>query len=257
MPSGRLTRAFPLVGGALAPSLLCLVLGACTTQAPAPQPNSPSASSASGGSTLGEGMTAVPEQDTCFVEKDLSPDLQLQPGELWPGAAQERSVAQRFTRRDVAGCAPSPKPPADCERGAFPWVLSQDRETYAWSGARKVVAGIAAARLAAGTDLGEGNVALEYVLLRFDPGDPARATTGRLLADLVRRCGHARPGSLGGVKGLVATQPSFFGSGNPAARGVLVSEGDDLLWVLLDGGPWSSQSERRAVGLASERLRAG
>ncbi|MFM6847699.1 MAG: hypothetical protein ACKOVB_01160 [Terrabacter sp.] len=202
-------------------------------------------------------MTAVPEQAGCFVEEDVPSDLQPQPGELWPGAAQERSVAQRFTRRDTAGCEQTAKPPVDCEGGAFPWALSQDRETYAWSGARTVVAGIAAARLVAGSDLSKGGVALEYVLLRFDPGDPARSTTGGLLGDLVRRCGHARPGSVGGVNGLVATQPSFLGPGNPAARGVLVSAGDDLIWLLLDGGAWSPDSERHAVGLAAQRLHAG
>lgn len=263
MPSDRLTRALPLCGGALAPLLLALVLGGCTTQTTEPRSISSDSSVSVGSSnrigrvTPDTGMTPVPQQVTCFVEKDLSPDLQLQPGELWPGAAQERSVAQRFTRLDAEGCAPTAKPPGDCERGAFPWVPSQDRAAYAWSGARSVVAGIAAARLAAGPGVSEGDVALEYVLLRFDRGDPARATTSSLLSEIVRRCGHARPGNLGGATGLVATQESFFGAGHPAARGVLVSEGDDLLWLLLDGGAWSSASEAHAVGLAVRRLRAG
>ena len=282
MPSGRLTRALPLCGGVLAsflPTLLlavmlAVVLGACTTQGRVPQSNPTSsanpasAGSASAGSesanpsragsaTLDTGMTAVPEQPGCFVEKDLPPELRLQPGELWQSVAQERAVAQRFTRRGAEPCASMAKAPTDCERGAFPWALSQDHEAYAWSGARTVVAGIAAAHLTAGPDRSGGNVAIEYVVLRFDAGDPARSTTGALLAELVRRCGHARPGHLGGVAGLVATQPSFLGPGSPAARGVLVGTGDDLLWLLLDGGAWSSDSERHAVGIAVTRLRTG
>ncbi|GAB3876131.1 hypothetical protein [Terrabacter terrigena] len=135
-------------------------------------------------------------------------------------------------------------------------MLSQDPGTYSWSGARTVVAGLAAARLAAGSYLSRGNVALEYVLLQFDPGDPARAATADLLADLARRCGSGRAGRLGGVQGLVATQKSIFGSGS-SARGVLVAEGDDLLWLMIDGAAWSAESERRVVQQAVKRLRTG
>ncbi|MGO4597890.1 hypothetical protein [Terrabacter sp. 2RAF25] len=254
MPSGRFTRALPLVGGALAPFLLCLALGGCTTQAPVPQPDP---STPTGGASLDSGMTAVPEQVTCFVEKDLSTGPPLQPGELWPGAAEVRAAASRITRHDAAGCHPTATPPTTCDGVTFPWVFAQDREIYSWTGARTVVSGLAAARLAAGSDLSKGNVALEYVLLRFDPGDPARGATGALLADLVRRCGGGRPGTLGAVKGIVATQKSIFGAGDDRGRGVLVSGADDLLWLMVDGAAWSTDSERRALGLAAQRLRAG
>ena len=261
MPSGRLTRALPLCGGALAPFLAVLVLAGCTTQSAAPEPDpNPPRNQANrtnqAGPTSDAGMTAVPEQAACFVEKDLSADPPLRPRELWPGAAEERAVAFRETRQDAAGCAPTARLPAACDGVTFPWVFSQNREIYAWTGARRVVAGIAAARLAVGSDPGRGSVVLEYVLLRFDRGDPARTATGEILADLVQRCGRGRAGSLGGVAGLVGEQTSIFGAGT-RARGVLVSEGDDLLWLLVDGGAWSADSERRAVGLAARQLRAG
>ncbi|NUR80559.1 MAG: hypothetical protein HOQ21_08960 [Dermatophilaceae bacterium] len=261
MPSARFTRALPSFGGALALVLSAVVvLNGCTTAGPAPQPNPSNLTNpdnSTGEASVVGGSTPVPEQVTCFSERDLASAAPVQPGELWPSAAEERAVAQRFTRHDVPGCAPASPPPVGCDRGAFPWVLSDDRENYAWTGARTVVAGIAAARLAAGSDPSKGNVALEYVLLRFDRNDPARARTSALLTGLVRRCGGGRPGTLGGVKGLVASQQSFFGSGNPDGRGVLVSDGDDLVWLMIDGGAWVSESERRAVGLAARRLRAG
>lgn len=202
-------------------------------------------------------MTAVPEQVTCFVEKDLSTGPPVQPAEIWPGAAEVRAAASRITRHDAPGCHPTATPPTTCDGVTFPWVFAQEREIYSWTGARSVVSGIAAARLATESDLSKGNVALEYVLLRFDPGDPARGATGELLADLVRRCGGGRPGTLGGVRGLVATQMSIFGSGNDKGRGVLVSGGADVLWLMVDGAAWSTDSERRALGLAAQRLRVG
>lgn len=253
MPSGRLARALPLGGGALAPFVAALVLAGCTTPVVAPGPGPATATVRPGPDAA---MTAVPEQTTCQVARDLSADPPVRPGALWPGAYEERAVAFRDTRRDAAGCAPTPRPPTECDGVTFPWVASSGRETYAWSGARRVLTGLAAGRLAAGSDPSRGSVVLEYVALRFDHGDPARASTHELLADLVRRCGGGRPGALGGVRGLVGTQVSIFGAGT-TARGVLVGQGDDLLWLLVDGDAWSPDSERRAVPLALGRLHSG
>jgi hypothetical protein len=200
-------------------------------------------------------MTAVPELATCFVEKDLSRDPPVLARELWPGALEERSVATRFTRQRTRGCVPTARPAPTCDDVRFPWVLPAEREIYSWTGARRVLAGIVAARVAAGPDPSKGAVAVEYVELRFDAGDPARAATGAMLADLVRRCGNGRAGTLGGLTGLVATQRGFFGAAQPG-RGILVSAGDDLVWLSVDGGPWSRDSERRALGVVAERVRA-
>ena len=249
MPSGRVTRALPLGGGALALFAgLSFTVAACTSGATGPRPRPTS-------SAVESGMTAVPEQTTCFVEKDLSLDPPVRARELWPGGFEERSVATRVTRQSSPGCAPTARPAATCEDVRFPWVFAGERETYSWTGARRVVAGIVAARLAAGSDPSKGALAVEYVALRFDAGDPARATTGAMLTALVRRCGNGRPGTLGGLNGLVGTQHGFFGAAEPG-RGVLVSEGDDLLWLSVDGDAWSRDTERRALGVVADRARA-
>jgi len=261
MPSGRLARALPFVGGALA---LCLGTTACTpdpTQAqrgptgawfgtpPAVQQGDP----AVGTPTPGDDMTAVPEDSACAAGTDRGASLPVRAADLWPGASVTGGRATEVRARPGVPCPAVPAPEPDCGLPVFAWSSSTNEELIGWTGADRVLSGFAGARVAASSDAGKGSLSVSYVSLRFRQGDSRLAVTRAHLEDAMHRCGSGRSGTLGGVTGFVASQESLVGA--DPVRTLLVTEPDRLVWVALDGGAWSATSTERAVRVTLERLR--
>lgn len=262
MPSGRLTRALPFVGGAL---VLCLGLAACTADQPTAQGSSARAwlgtppgtrpgASAGVTPTVADGMTTIPEYPACAAETDLGDRPPVRATDLWPGASATGGRGTEVRARPGVPCREVPAPVPDCSLPVFGWSSSTNEELLGWTGADRVVSGLAGARVAAASDPGQGSLVVDYVQLRFRRGDPRLAGTRTHLEDAMRRCGGGRPGALGGVRGFVATQDSLTGA--DSVRTVLVSDADHLVWLALDGGAWSSTSTERAVRRTLEQLGA-
>ncbi|CAN7323392.1 hypothetical protein LJR027_001642 [Terrabacter sp. LjRoot27] len=198
-------------------------------------------------------MTAVPEDSACAAETDRSATSPVRAAELWPGASVTGGRATEVRARPGVPCPDVPAPVPDCALPVFAWSSSTNEELLGWTGADRVLSGLAGARVAAASDPGKGSLQVGYVRLRFRAGDPRLGETRAQLEDAMRRCGSGRPGSLGGVTGFVATQESLVGA--DPVRTLLVAESDRLVWVALDGGAWSAASTERAVRLTLARLR--
>ena len=255
MPAGRFARALLLWGCALA-------LSACTAGSPRATGTESDAQSdaQSGGNPSLEvplevpGMTMVPEAKTCVrLTPSATPPLTVQ--DLWPKSTAGGFGSSEITRGpDAASCTAALPTQPSCQ-AAYPWAAMSTSDVLIATGADREVDGLIDTTLPQGASGGGRQPAtLLYLVLRFDParaGASEAATTW--LSDAMVACAGAREGTIGGIRGLVGSQPSERGASTPATS-ALVTGPDSITWLLFDGDGWTPGERDRVASLAVARL---
>ncbi|MEO6998472.1 MAG: hypothetical protein ABI112_10345 [Terracoccus sp.] len=237
------------------------ILGSACTPSPTtlqPSPSGRSVVVGGGGESplvTDPGMTPVPESSSCASTEDLNAEaVPVRPDAIWPGLGVTSFNASRTVSRHRAGCAAQRPAGPDCTV-SFPFTVQGPEDLVLAFALDRLVTGEARVTVAAspaGATSSQRIVAYRSMLR-----EPGRAGEAALawLRSAVATCAGGRPGRLGGTSGLVGSVSSPD-SPSGRARALFVVSGDLSVWLVLDGGAWSPQSDREAVGAAVSHLRS-
>ena len=237
------------------------ILGSgCTTSPPAEGPSVTSHSTVAGGggaSRLGAdpGMTPVPESSPCVSTVDLAADaVPVRPDAIWPGLGATSFNATRTVSRHRVGCV-APRPPEpDCTL-SFPFSVQGPDDLVLAFDLDRLVTGEARVTIAASpAGATSAQRIISYRSMLRQPGTAGESALG-WLRSAAATCAGARPGRLGGAGGLVGSVSSP-NSPSGRARSLFVVSGDLAIWLVLDGGAWSPESDRQAVAATVTALRS-
>ncbi len=197
---------------------------------------------------LASGMTPVPGAVTCTVTRDLeAAQVPVRPDRLWTDLRESSFGAREIRSRHQPGCAvPRPVEP-DCTV-SFPFAVQDQQDVVLAFGLDRLVTGSARATLSRTASARAPERILSYTVL-VPPADVTGKGASSWLRAAVERCVGGRPGRLGGVAGLVGSLASPDASPG-RARSLFVVEAGRAVWVVLDGGSWTPETERQAVQTA-------
>lgn len=280
---GKVSQPLPVIGPArrgstrwkataLTIALTGILGSACTSPSPPTPPTTPyttpptlqpsptarSTTAGGGGATspiTDPGMTPVPESSPCVSTVELPADaVPIRPDAIWPGLGATSFNASRSVSRHRAGCAAQRPAEPDCTV-SFPFTVQSPEDLVLAFALDRLVTGEARVTVAASPAgaTSEQRI-ISYRSLLRQSGAAGEAALAWLRSAVVR-CAGGRPGRLGGAGGLVGSVSSPD-SPSGRARSLFVVSGDLAIWLVLDGGAWSSASDRQAVEAALSRLRS-
>ncbi len=199
-------------------------------------------------------MTPVPGAVTCAVTRDLAAgEVPVRPDLLWPDLTRTTFGATETRSRHQPGCGAARPADPDCTV-SFPFTVQGPQDVVLAFGLDRLVTGASRGTPSRGAPGRGPERIVGYSMFVFPTG--GTGGTGRTeeaasawLRAAVQRCSGSRPGRLGGVDGLVGSLASPDASPGRARTLFLVRD-DRAVWVVLDGGSWSSAVDRQAVGAA-------
>jgi hypothetical protein len=205
-------------------------------------------------------MTTIGAASACTDRTQLGDRAPVRPEQLFARGGESGFDADLVVvgpgARGGGSCVAQLPAAPDCEL-SFPWAGVDDEDLLLATGARSLLVGRVYARVAESSNSVGGTASLLYTVLDLGGSPDRLADAYEWFAGGATGCGIGKPGSVGGVTGVVGSghRPTLLST--VPGRFLLTEDGSRVVVLVFQGGAWSDDSRASATRRVMPLLRGG